>query len=599
MVRAAKVAPAFQFYPTSYPSDDEDPPAPSVARHKHIWFNNDGQVSEHHSYLASAVSPAKPNPFPEPDATQWNSEHIPDIISHPYIDPAYQHELDLMNPDLPKRKRTKAKWNGVFFDHLTLRSLGLRVQLGHGIGDSCSNPVPSHDDTFTVIDVKGIHQIHLDYCTCQTAQALHVQLLHPSWYPSTTSNPCTAATFHVLEHFHLLTFKAKSSGFALYNTLARSTDNTGTAPPPDRYPSFMQMIREWRHIKLLKRAGRAHKLEGPGPESAQQGDCAVICPACPHPGRNIPDDWAADKDKLWLYALFLAIDANFRLKRKDISSDTSDPSLNRGRTYFVEEVRYKAHLANYGDQEETSGDCVNHDAVKSANKVTVGLAATGAGTVDCARHNMKRPHAVGDLQASERQCNIDYLFLSSILGCMLLWMNILYDICCQWSVHLIPRMAAFPEEFHVDLSRVKWTYLVPKFHLPAHIERCQTVFSFNFTRFVGRTDGEAPEHGWSDINAVATSTQEMGPGSPMPPTFVRKIKDTVPERAQHVDDFEELTENLPPESVAAWTVAVEAWEADRRQVNPFVSIAEIVTECDIKLELAREESAELASGTSG
>lgn len=108
MVRAAKVAPAFQFYPTSYPSDDEDPPAPSVARHKHIRFNNDGQVSEHHSYLASAASPAKPNPFPEPDATQWNSEHIPDIISHPYIDPAYQHELDLMNPDLPKRKRTKS-----------------------------------------------------------------------------------------------------------------------------------------------------------------------------------------------------------------------------------------------------------------------------------------------------------------------------------------------------------------------------------------------------------------------------------------------------------------------------------------------------------
>lgn len=46
--------------------------------------------------------------------------------------------------------------------------------------------------------------------------------------------------------------------------------------------------------------------------------------------------------------------------------------------------------------------CVNHDAVKSANKVTAGLAATGAGTVDCARHNMKRPCAVGDLQKGEK-----------------------------------------------------------------------------------------------------------------------------------------------------------------------------------------------------
>ena len=30
-----------------------------------------------------------------------------------------------------------------------------------------------------------------------------------------------------------------------------------------------------------------------------------------------------------------------------------------------------------------------------------GLAATGVGTVDCARHNMKLPNAVGDLQKGE------------------------------------------------------------------------------------------------------------------------------------------------------------------------------------------------------
>jgi hypothetical protein len=29
---------------------------------------------------------------------------------------------------------------------------------------------------------------------------------------------------------------------------------------------------------------------------------------------------------------------------------------------------------------------------------------------------------------------------------------------------------------------------------------------------MGRTDGEALEHGWSWINLVATSTAEMGPG---------------------------------------------------------------------------------------
>ena len=32
----------------------------------------------------------------------------------------------------------------------------------------------------------------------------------------------------------------------------------------------------------------------------------------------------------YLYALFLALDANFRLKRKNVSSDEADPGLSKG-----------------------------------------------------------------------------------------------------------------------------------------------------------------------------------------------------------------------------------------------------------------------------
>ncbi|KAG2035191.1 hypothetical protein BDR03DRAFT_803099, partial [Suillus americanus] len=56
-------------------------------------------------------------------------------------------------------------------------------------------------------------------------------------------------------------------------------------------------------------------------------------------------------------------------------------------------------------------------------------------------------------------------------------------------------------------------FLIPKFHLPAHITSCQIKFSFNFIKGVGRTDGEAPERGWADINPITTSTHEMGPRS--------------------------------------------------------------------------------------
>lgn len=36
------------------------------------------------------------------------------------------------------------------------------------------------------------------------------------------------------------------------------------------------------------------------------------------------------------------------------------------------------------------------------SKSSKGLAATGLGTIDCARHNMKLPNGVGDLQKGER-----------------------------------------------------------------------------------------------------------------------------------------------------------------------------------------------------
>jgi Kyakuja-Dileera-Zisupton transposase len=56
---------------------------------------------------------------------------------------------------------------------------------------------------------------------------------------------------------------------------------------------------------------------------------------------------------------------------------------------------------------------------------------------------------------------------------------------------------------------------VPKFHLPAHRSDCHSRFSFNFTRGVGRTDGEGVERNWSWLNGTAASTSQMGPGSRM------------------------------------------------------------------------------------
>lgn len=106
----------------------------------------------------------------------------------------------------------------------------------------------------------------------------------------------------------------------------------------------------------------------------------------------------------WLYRLFIGIDANFRLKRKKVSSDLLDPSLNEGSSYMVRETTYKDHLATFDTlHADPSDHCNNHDAVKLATlKSAAGLAASGLATVDCARHDMKRPCSSGDLQKGER-----------------------------------------------------------------------------------------------------------------------------------------------------------------------------------------------------
>jgi hypothetical protein len=46
--------------------------------------------------------------------------------------------------------------------------------------------------------------------------------------------------------------------------------------------------------------------------------------------------------------------------------------------------------------------CVSHDAVNKPDREARGLAASGVITIDCARHNLKRPNGVGDVQLGEK-----------------------------------------------------------------------------------------------------------------------------------------------------------------------------------------------------
>ena len=90
-----------------------------------------------------------------------------------------------------------------------------------------------------------------------------------------------------------------------------------------------------------------------------------------------------------------------------------------------------------------------------------------------------------------------------------------YDIACKYSIHFMKRIIhsswplVTPDEWR-RLQRMEIVWLVPKFHLAAHIEGCTDRFSFNWTKDVGRTCGESVESNWASLNGLATSSREMG-----------------------------------------------------------------------------------------
>ncbi|KAG1786541.1 uncharacterized protein HD556DRAFT_1434721 [Suillus plorans] len=305
----------------------------------------------------------------------------------------------------------------VFFQRMSLKKLGLRIQLGHPVGQHCILPHQAFNDDFILIDTDGIYEIGLDF---------------------------------LLQQYQILSFKSKASAYEFYHTLVHLTDNTGLSKRKDHYESFMRMVHEWCHLKMVKCFSRGHDPNGVNATSPRE--CAVLCPACPQPGKNLPHGWEdVTKAKWWLYAIFVAIDANFRLKRHNVSSNKVDPSLAKGWAYFVEETEYKAFLGQcLGDEQEKSM-CSSHNTVNMADtKLSQGLAATGMGTVDCACHNMKRPNGVGDLQKGEKYINMDYLFFSTLCGTQLQMLNVSYDIACQWHKHLWARMKFLPQSHALD-----------------------------------------------------------------------------------------------------------------------------------------------------
>ncbi|KAF8993591.1 hypothetical protein BDZ89DRAFT_972725 [Hymenopellis radicata] len=509
------------------------------------------------------------------------------------------------------------EYNGTFYEPRTLRELGLVIQLAHPSGVTCLCPTSTTQE-FVILHTNGVHTVNLAFCGCSdnSETYLHRQLLQSSLWPSTPTQPRTAVTFGLLKLTHSLNRTGKLPAWDIWKSLEALTVDRLDITPPDRYKVLLRVLRQWRHLWMCKSAGRGYDPSGIA--GTAQGELAVDCPACPHPGRNLPNDWQTLR-KSFLYQLFIALDANFRLRNSIVSTHERDPSLGEGMAYFVPRGPYLSHIRSFVNQEEMSS-CSGFQAMFLANLKNVkGLRTTGVVGVTCSRHSVWRPNGMGDLQRGERQdcpfCNVDSVVISACgTAAESLELVFSYDIACQWRVNFFERFRQMSTlgGLHFDPDRIR--FFVPKFHLWAHQPTCHAPYSLNFGPGVGRTHGETIEENWSQSNRAASQTKPMGPGSRQDTlddifgahnirtilSFGRvlliRLADAVKEARVHAAEFTQFDAGMiifcTMDVVDGWLMEVRAWERDHDQPCPFEpELQNKETMKDVELQLAKEEHA--------
>ncbi|TRM56615.1 hypothetical protein BD626DRAFT_551464 [Schizophyllum amplum] len=371
------------------------------------------------------------------------------------------------------------------FERISLKELGLRVQLGHAPGSSCNIPIAANKD-FMVIHSNGLHSVAVDFCGCDSLLERRQQTLRAGWF------------------------------------------------------------------------------------------------------------------KYWL---FIAEDANFRLRNRLVSNDNRDPVLGDGWAYMVKKDVYSEYLKKSVDADEISS-CAAFAALFLANmKKNKGLQSTGIGGVCCARHNM--------------YSNMTFILFSALLAVNILTVVLSYDIACQFCKNIGSRMKQLPPDLRLD-RKVDLIMVVPNFHLLAHREECHSRFSYHFLTGGANGNGESIEQNWSGMNGIAYQARHMGPGGfrlliddtrghwnwmkiiVLPVVQRRRLWEAIQETASHGSGFKAFRDALlerRPDNVVQWDESIDRWQTDNDQPSPFQVSRHTQTLKDVKLQLAQEERVETASGS--
>ncbi|KAG1802416.1 uncharacterized protein BJ212DRAFT_1449992 [Suillus subaureus] len=249
----------------------------------------------------------------------------------------------------------------------------------------------------------GVFLHNIVWCGCPGSQhRQHLQLLKARLFPASITQPWTAFTFEVLDHFLIDVLECKTSASSFFEKIWWMTNHSFPDTVPNQYQELMRVSRLWRDLMSQKCFGFGHDTQ----EKPGKDDLAWFCPSCPQPGINIPDNWQDN----WLISQRYVVDGNFTTQHMTMKMLQLDISLSDG-------LGISGHLSLAVESKEHSS-CSNHQVINTTNINRSNLCATGVGATACAWHRCFVPHSIVDFQKGERSVHPPKRMLSKLIRCL-------------------------------------------------------------------------------------------------------------------------------------------------------------------------------------
>ncbi|CAK5277856.1 unnamed protein product, partial [Mycena citricolor] len=467
------------------------------------------------------------------------------------------------------------RWTGTHFERTSLQDCGMVIFLClNSAGERCPQVTERSarcTNTVVVGDITGFQTITMEFCSCVAAGSSVVsndwqQLMALRLYPATRTSIKTVFTWRVLKQFHIHSLTSKKSAYDYVGALRKLTDNVSPSTVPDRYHEFKLAHRIWRFLALKRRTGQVHGFDK-YVTNRRKESLAVRCPACPEVGFNMTHEAmvAASPSERHKYTLYLSVDGNFKLQRKNKRDDPNDVALNDGNGYFVHTATYNEYVKQVRPVDETS-TCSHLRAARMQNIAKFKNAViSGVVGVQCARHGFYMPQGMVDLKKGEAFSLTDYALVFALAEAWTLrWVLVTYDIWCQYHVNLRKRIEHWFPSMAWLFTLVVLSGAIGKMHILNH----QAEF------------GEMIEAGWAEHNLAAGSSKEENDGNrhdsiddisgswnwdktPVASALQHLSRVCHSEKRIRSDHFEELNKTTPAKKVCEW----EAMDVQPRMVE--------------------------------